>query len=70
MIPNFNAPKTPAVMQKIGIDQLVLETDLEDCATAWDDMLRGVEGVATALDMDANEVAERTYRNTERLYRG
>ncbi|KAL9182991.1 hypothetical protein ACHAXT_004270 [Thalassiosira profunda] len=70
VIPNFYAPKTPAVMQKIGIDQLVLETDLENGANAWNDMVRGMEGVADALNMDADEVAGRTHCNAERLYGG
>ena len=57
-------------MKQIGIHQLVLETDLEDASNAWDDLKRGVEGLATALDMDVCDVAEQTYQNAERLYFG
>lgn len=69
-IPNYYSAKTPSIMKRIGIRQLVLETDLEDMSNAWDDLKRGVEGLATALDMDACEVAEQAYENAERLYFG
>ena len=57
-------------MKQIGIHQLVLETDLEDSTNVWDDLNRGVEGIALALDMDVSDVAEVTYRNAQRLYDG
>ena len=57
-------------MKWIGICQLVLETELEDMSNAWDDLKRGVEGLATALDMDACKVTEQACENAERLYFG
>ena len=57
-------------MKQIGIHQLVLETDLEDSTNVWDDLNRGVEGIALALDMDVNDVSEVTYQNAQRLYDG
>lgn len=57
-------------MKQIGIHQLVLETDLEDSTNVWDDLNRGVEGIALALDMDVSDVAEVTYQNAQRLYDG
>ena len=57
-------------MKWIGICQLVLETDLEDMSNAWNDLKRGVEGSATALDMDACKVTEQACENAERLYFG
>ena len=57
-------------MRQIGLDQLVLETDLEDAAQAWPDLQRGVDGLAAALDLGAGEVAARTHANAERLYFG
>lgn len=57
-------------MERVGIEQLVLETDLEDMSTAWDDLQRGVEGLASALDVSVHEVAEQTHLNAERLYFG
>jgi len=47
-----------------------LETDLEDMSNAWDDLKRGVEGLATALDMGAYKVTEQACENAERLYFG
>ena len=67
-IPNFYSAKTPSIMKQIGIDQLLLETDLEDSSCAWDDLKTGVEGLASALDMDVGDVADRTYRNAMRFY--
>ena len=57
-------------MKQIGIHQLVLETDLEDSTNVWDNLNRGVEGIALALDMDVSDVAEVTYQNAQRLYDG
>mgnify|MGYP000166548323 CR=1 FL=1 len=67
-IPNYYSPKTPSIMKQIGLRQLVLETDLEDASNGWEDLKRGVEGLAMALDMDVEDVAEQTYENAERLY--
>ena len=67
-IRNFYSPKTPSIVRNIGIDQLVLETDLEDGTKSWDDLKRGVVGLSGALGMDAFEVAKQTYKNAERLY--
>jgi len=55
-------------MKKIGMHNLLLETDLEDSTTAWDDLNEGIQGVAEALDMDVCEVANQTYDNAMRFY--
>ncbi|KAK1748589.1 TatD family deoxyribonuclease [Skeletonema marinoi] len=67
-IKNFYAPKTPGIMREIGIRQLLLETDLEDATSAWDDLKRGVSGISEALDMTESEVATETYKNVHRFY--
>lgn len=67
-IPNFYAPKTPSIMKEIGLHRLLLETDLEDASRAWDDLIRCVEGIADALDVDVEDVADRTYRNAQCFY--
>jgi len=67
-IKNFYAPKTPGIMREIGIRQLLLETDLEDATSAWDDLKRGVSGISEALDMTESEVATTTYNNAHRFY--
>jgi len=67
-IKNFYAPKTPGIMKEIGIRQMLLETDLEDATSAWDDLKRGVTGISEALDMTESEVATTTYNNVHRFY--
>jgi TatD DNase family protein len=67
-IPNFYAPKTPSIMRGIGLRRLLLETDLEDATCAWDDLIRCLEGIADALDVDVTEVADETYRNAQCFY--
>lgn len=67
-IPNFYAPKTPQIMKDIGLHRLLLETDLEDASNAWDDLIRCLEGIADALDVDVEEVADQTYNNVDRFY--
>eukprot|EP00984_Skeletonema_dohrnii_P018483 scaffold8650_cov118-Skeletonema_dohrnii-CCMP3373.AAC.4 len=67
-IKNFYAPKTPGIMKEIGIRQMLLETDLEDAKSAWDDLKRGVTGISEALDMTESEVATTTYNNAHRFY--
>eukprot|EP00956_Cyclotella_meneghiniana_P021986 scaffold40821_cov51-Cyclotella_meneghiniana.AAC.1 len=32
----FHAPKTPSVIKEIGLNGLLLDTDLEDASKAWD----------------------------------
>lgn len=68
VIKNFYAPKTPTVMREIGVCQLLLETDLEDATSAWDDLKRGVTGISEALGMDESEVARITHENAHRFY--
>ena len=69
-IPNFYTAKTPSIMRQIGINQLVIETDLEDSTNVYTDLQRGVEGIASAVDVDANKVTDITYQNAKRLYFG
>eukprot|EP00804_Cyclotella_cryptica_P013827 CCRYP_020882-RA/>CCRYP_020882-RA protein AED:0.10 eAED:0.10 QI:0/0.6/0.66/1/0.2/0.16/6/1318/488 len=64
-IPNFYAPKTPSIMRQIGLHRLLLETDLEDASCAWEDLLRCLEGVAGALEVDVQEAADQTFKNAE-----
>ena len=57
-------------MKHIGIEQLVLETDLEDANRVWDDLIQGAEGVADALDADVLDVMRVTNENALNLYFG
>lgn len=67
-IPNFYAAKTPSIMKKIGIRQLLLETDLEDATNLWDDLKIGVKGISKALEISESEVARQTRENADRFY--
>ena len=65
---NFRSPKTKEIIKKVGIDRLVLETDLEDYSGVIDDLHRNVEFVAEALGIEAQTVVEKTLENSRRLY--
>jgi Tat protein secretion system quality control protein TatD with DNase activity len=65
---NFRSPKTASVIQRVGIDRLVLETDLEDYQCVREDTQANAEFVARVLEMDVEEVLRRTYENACRLY--
>jgi len=57
-------------MKHIGIEQLVLETDLEDADDVWCALIQGAEGVADALGADVLDVARVTHENALKLYYG
>ena len=65
---SYYSNKTPTIMKAIGINQLLLETDLEDSTNALDDLMTGAEGLATALDMTVEDVATATCQNAIRFY--
>mmetsp|Transcript_22551 Transcript_22551/g.27656 ORF Transcript_22551/g.27656 Transcript_22551/m.27656 type:complete len:502 (-) Transcript_22551:183-1688(-) len=65
---NFRAPKTGDVIRKIGIDRLVLESDLEDYNIVICDLKSNVRYIADALGMEFDEVLERTNENARKLY--
>ena len=65
---NFRSPKTADVIRKVGIDRLVLETDHEDASLVPGSMEQCIEYLASALDMEEQEVIERTTANAFDLY--
>lgn len=65
---NSRAPKTPEAIRTVGLHRLVLETDREDSSHLWEDLQKGAEVAAEALGVTVEEVAEATYKNSERLY--
>ena len=66
---NFRAPKTADTIRKVGIDSLVLESDLEDVNRVVNDLNENIKFVANALQVDIYHVAEKTNENARRLYR-
>lgn len=67
-IVNFRSHKTADVIRKVGIERLVLETDLEDYTRLNDDLKSSVEYIAEALNLTKQEVSRITSENTRRLY--
>eukprot|EP00978_Attheya_sp_CCMP212_P047094 scaffold421223_cov47-Attheya_sp.AAC.1 len=66
---NFrNSKKTRDAMRRVGLDRLVLETDLENYEKGPEDLILGLEFMADALDLSPNVVARITTQNTHRLY--
>lgn len=66
---NFRSPKTVAVIQKVGLDRLVLETDHEDAGRVADSMQAGIQLLAEALETSEDEIVQRTTKNAFDLYR-
>ena len=65
---NFRSPKTADVIRKVGIERLVLESDHEDAARVPDSIEKCIEFLATTLEMEKQEVVERTTANAFDLY--
>ena len=56
------------MIQKVGIERLVLETDHEDAARVMGSMKQGIEYIASALSISEEELVEQTTLNAQRLY--
>jgi len=65
---SMNEKKMNSILQKIGIDRLVLESDLEDYICVESELLFGADFIAKALGIDTNDVIEQTMDNAKRLY--
>jgi TatD DNase family protein len=67
-IVNFASPKTIEVLQTVGLDRLVMETDHEDAARVPSSMRLGLEVISEALGVSQEELITRTNRNARELY--
>lgn len=67
-IVNFRSPKTPAVLRKIGIERLLLETDHEDARLVANSMRVGMQYIAEALDVSEATLIETTTNNAKKFY--
>jgi TatD DNase family protein len=67
-IVNFQSPKTIEVIQAVGLDRLVLETDHEDLMRVGPSMKAAVEYIADALSISQEELIEATNENVKELY--
>lgn len=65
---NFDSPKTLQVVQEVGLDRLVLETDHEDAALVPPSMKLGVEVIAKVFEVTREELIRQTNENAYQLY--
>ena len=65
---NFRSHRVKDVIQAVGIDRLLLETDLENGKLVYDDLCKGATLIADALDMPIDVVLEKTYQNAQEFY--
>ena len=55
-------------VQKVGIDRLLIETDHEDAAFVPGSIQDCIQFLATVLEMEPEEVVERTTKNAFDFY--
>jgi len=65
---NFESPKTLEVIQTIGIDRLVLETDHEDIQKVGPSMKLAIAVISKALEVSPEELIRVTNDNVKDLY--
>ena len=65
---NFESHKTIQVIQAVGLDRLVLETDHEDASRVPSSMKQGLRVISEALDVSEEELIVRTNQNVQELY--
>mmetsp|Transcript_8071 Transcript_8071/g.11572 ORF Transcript_8071/g.11572 Transcript_8071/m.11572 type:complete len:287 (+) Transcript_8071:301-1161(+) len=65
---NFRLPKTSILIEKIGIDRLLLESDREDASKVNEDMEASIQVISEVLDLDKATIIEQTNINAQRFY--
>lgn len=65
---NFRSPKTKDLIREIGIERLVLESDLEDHSEVLNDLQANIDFISAALDMPHQDVIDKTTQNAHHLY--
>jgi TatD DNase family protein len=65
---NFRSPKTIDLIREIGINRLVLESDLEDHSEVLNDIEANIDFISAALDMKHQDVIDKTTQNAYNLY--
>lgn len=65
---NFRSHRVNEVIKAVGIDRILLETDLEDGTRVYDDLCSGAKLIADALDLSIDEVLEKSYKNAQEFY--
>jgi Tat protein secretion system quality control protein TatD with DNase activity len=65
---NFRSPKTANVIQKVGLDRLVLETDHEDATFVPEAMILGIDLLSKVFNVPPEQVIAQTTANAMELY--
>lgn len=65
---SYRSPRVKEVIKAVGIDRLLLETDLENGANVYDDLMRSAQFTAETLEMKVDDVIEKTYINAKEFY--
>lgn len=65
---NFRSPKTKDLIRDIGIDRLVLESDLEDYSEVGNDIQANIDFISATLGMQHQDVIDKTTQNAYNLY--
>jgi Tat protein secretion system quality control protein TatD with DNase activity len=65
---NLRSPRTAAIVRRVGIERLVLETDHEDAALVPDSMAACIRFLSETLEMEEQDVIDRTTANAFDLY--
>ena len=65
---NFRSHRVKEVMKAVGIDRILLETDLEDGTRVYDDLCSGAKLIAESLDLSVETVLQKTYENAQEFY--
>jgi TatD DNase family protein len=67
-IVNFQSPKTIQVLQEVGLERIVLETDHEDAAKVASSMKLGLQIISKAFGITEEELIAVTNQNVRDLY--
>jgi len=66
---NFRSPKTKSVMECIGLESLLLESDLENSDYVIKDLGKCANFIADVFHTDLHDVLNQTYENAKSFYR-
>lgn len=60
--------KTAEVIRKVGMDRIVLETDVEDASCVYPDLVIGAQFLSDTLQIPLEDVVKKAWDNSKRLY--
>lgn len=60
--------KTAEVISKVGMDRIVLETDVEDASCVYPDLMIGAQFLSDTLKLPLEDVVKKAWDNAMRLY--